>query len=219
MQGLILLLHVGRQDLGIVAPGIVTTACDTLTDDHPRIVVTEDTGILLIAFGIRGDLTVLIDILREGRIVEHHTVFALEVLLAGVEALGHHAVLGTNLCHRTPALALDEDLGLLALVGTNLTAIEVVGTEIPLTIPAMFLHSLNHRIDSLLHTLCFLGLAKFLAESDIVLASDDEETCNHETLSLRTLRDVLRGLETLVGIPREAVQVQTVVPVGATNER
>ena len=87
-----------------MAPGIVTTTCDTFTDDDPRIVVTEDTGILLVAFGIRRYLTIFVDIFREGGIVEHHTMFALQILLAGVEALGDHAFLGTDLCHRTPAL-------------------------------------------------------------------------------------------------------------------
>jgi len=68
-----------------VTPGIVTTTCDALADDHPRIVVTEDTGILLVTFGIRRDLTIFVDILRESRIVEHHAMLALQVLLAGVE--------------------------------------------------------------------------------------------------------------------------------------
>ena len=116
-------------------------------------------------------------------------------------------------------MPLDEDLGLLALVGTDLTTIEVVGTEIPLTIPAMFLHSLDHRIDSLLHAGSLVGLTDLLTEGHIVLTSDYEETCNHQRLCLGALRHILSGLEALIGIPGEAVQVQTVVPVGTTNQR
>ena len=52
MQSLILLLYVRWQNLSVVAPGIVTTTSDTLADDDPRIVVTEDTCILLVALGI-----------------------------------------------------------------------------------------------------------------------------------------------------------------------
>ena len=145
-------------------------------------------------------------------------MLALEVLLARVERLGYHAFLGADLRHRTPALRLDEDLGFLALVRADLTAIEVVGAQIPLAVPAVLLHSLDHRVDSLLHALCLFSLANLLAEGDIVLACDDEKTCNHEALGLGALRDVLCGLERLVRIPREAVEVEAVVPVGTSDE-
>ena len=83
----------------------------------------------------------------------------------------------------------------------------------------MLLHSFDHCIDGLLHAFCFGCLANLLAEGDIVLAGDNEETCNHQALGLGALGDVLGGLEALVGIPREAVQVQTVVPVCTSDER
>ena len=124
--------------------------------------MAEDTGIFLVALRITGDLTIFIDILGEGRVVKHHTMLALQVFLAGVESLSHHAVLSTNLCHRTPTLALNEDLRLLTLVGADLIAEEVVGTEIPLTIPSVFLHGGNHSVDGGLHTLRFLGVLRVL---------------------------------------------------------
>jgi len=83
----------------------------------------------------------------------------------------------------------------------------------------MFLYSLDHRIYSLLHTGSLVGLTDLLTECHIVLAGDYEETCDHQALSLRAFRHVLGGLEALIRIPREAVQVQTVVPVGTTNQR
>ena len=52
MQGLVFLFNITGQDLGIVAPGIVAPTCYALSDDDPWIVVAEDTGILLVAFGI-----------------------------------------------------------------------------------------------------------------------------------------------------------------------
>ena len=120
--------------------------------------MAEDTGVLLVALGIAGNLAVLVDILGEGGVVEHHAVFALQVFLAGVERLADHAVLGTDFSHRTPALRLDEDLGFFALVGADLTSVEVVGTQVPLAVPAVFLHSLNHGIDGLLHSCCLVGV-------------------------------------------------------------
>ena len=195
--------------------------------------MAEDAGILLVSLRIAGYLAVLIDEAREGGIVEHHAVLALQVFLAGVEALGHHTLLGTDLGHRTPALALDEDLGLVALVAAYLAAIVVVGAEIPLAVPAVLLDGGYHGIDGLLHS-CRLGgkklriesgefsilnlLCKCLAEGYVVFAGDYEEAGNHEALSLGALGDVLCGLEALVGIHREAVQVEAVVPVGTAYE-
>ena len=83
----------------------------------------------------------------------------------------------------------------------------------------MLLHSVDHGIDGLLHALCLGSLANLTAEGDVVLASDDEEACDHETLGLGALGDVLCGLKALVGIPREAVEVETVVPVCTSDER
>ena len=63
----------------------------------------------------------------------------------------------------------------------------------------------------------FLG--KLLAEGYIVLAGYYEQAGNHQAFSLAAFALVLGGLETLVRIPGEAVQVQTVVPVGSADER
>ena len=46
-----------------------------------------------------------------------------------------------------------------------------------------------------------------------------EETGDHQRLGLAAFRLVLRGLERLIGIVGEAVQVEAVVPVGAADER
>ena len=128
-------------------------------------------------------------------------MLALEVFLTRVETLGNHTFLGTNLGHGTPALALDEDLSLVALVATNLIAIEIVSAEIPLAIPAVLLHSLDHSVDSLLHALGLLGLTQFLAQGNVILTCYYEQTGNHEALGLGALGYVLGGLEALVWIP------------------
>ena len=163
--------------------------------------MAEDTGVLFVAFGITGNLAVFVNILGKGGIVKHHTVFAFQVFLAGVERLGHHTVFGANLGHRTPALRLDEYLGLLAFVRTNLPSVEVVGTEVPFAIPAMLLHCLDHGVDSLLHAGCFIELSNLLAKRYVFLARNYEESCNHERFCFRAFADVLGSLETLVGIP------------------
>ncbi len=49
MQGLVLLLYVAGQNLGVVLPSVIATSGYGLADDDPRIVVAEDAGILLVA--------------------------------------------------------------------------------------------------------------------------------------------------------------------------
>ena len=50
-----------------MAPGVVAATCDALAYDDPRIVVAEDTCVLLVALGVRGNLTVLIDCISRRR--------------------------------------------------------------------------------------------------------------------------------------------------------
>ena len=81
VQRLVFLLHIGRKDLGIVAPCIIAASGYRLADDHPRVVVTEDAGVFLIAFGIGRDLAHLHVIGGEGRVVEHDAMLTLHAFL------------------------------------------------------------------------------------------------------------------------------------------
>ena len=82
----------------------------------------------------------------------------------------------------------------------------------------MLLHGLYHGIDAFLSPVGLVVLCDFVAKFHVLFAGEHEKAGNHQTLGLRALALVLGGLETLVGIPRKAVQVQTVVPVGTTDE-
>ena len=121
-----LVLDPGGTDLGVVVPRIVAATGDCLADDDPGVVVAEDACILLVTGRIGTDFAHLDVIGGVGRVVEHHAVFAVEVLLAGIEGLIDHAVFKTDTGHGTEALRLDEDLAFLVLVRTDLVAIEVV---------------------------------------------------------------------------------------------
>ena len=171
-----------------------------------------------------------------GWVVQHHSVLALQALLGAIQCLGAEAFFQSDASHGTPALTLDEDLAFLVLVAAYLVAEEIVGTQEPFTVPSMLLHSLVHLIYRLLHALgfyqvIFLGksgylsfaavgclLGKLLAEGDVILAGNNKQSGNHQALSLAAFALVLGGLEALVRVPGEAVQVQTVVPVGSADE-
>ena len=101
----------------------------------------------------------------------------------------------------------------------DLVTIEVIGTQEPVAVPTEFLHSIAHVVDSFVHAFSLCGLAEMTAEGSIVAARDDEQTGNHQAFCLRAFTVVLCGLEALVRIPGEAVEVQAVVPVSTSNER
>ena len=201
-------------------PRFVASSCNGHAYDNPRIVVTEDARILLVALRIRRNLTHFHVVGGVGRVVKHNTVIAIHHSLNRVDSLVAKSFLKTYSRHGTPALALDEYLAFLVLVRSNLVAVEIVGAEEPFAVPSVFLHSFFHSFHSGCHLLClllealyavFLGvlalLCQLAAERDIFLACNHEETCNHERLCLRTLAVVFRCLETLVGVPGEAVEV------------
>ena len=89
-----------------------------------------------------------------GRIVEHNAMLAIHHLLHRVDGLIYHTLVESDASHGTPALALDEDLSFLVLLGTYFIAVEVVGSQIPLAVPTVLLHSLIHTVHCFFHCLC-----------------------------------------------------------------
>ena len=199
----LLVFDPGGTDLGVMLPGIVAATGNCLANDDPWIVMAEDAGILLVTGWVGANLAHLYMIHGVGRVVEHHAMFAVEVLLAGIECLVHHAILEPDTCHGAEALRLDEDLTFLVFFRTDFVAVEVIGTQVPFSIPTMLLDGFDHLVDALLGTLGFVEClaAKGLAKFNILLAAEYEETCYHERFGLRAFGLVLGGLERLVRIP------------------
>ena len=182
----LLVLDPGGTDLGVMLPGIVAATGNCLANDDPWIVMAEDAGILLVTGWVGANLAHLDVIGRVGRVVEHHTMFAVEVLLAGIERLIHHAILESDTSHGAEALRFDEDLTFLVFFRTDLVAVEVIGTQVPFSIPTMLLDGFDHLVDALLGTLGFVEClaAKGLAKLNILLTAEYEETCYHERFGL-----------------------------------
>ena len=107
-------------------------------------------------------------------------MFTVQTLLDGVKSLLHHAFLEADSGHCAPSLRLDEYLSFLVFMRTYLAAEIVIGAEIPVSVPTMLLHSLNHIIDKTLSTGSLLGMSEMTAELDIVTSADHEESCNHK---------------------------------------
>ena len=154
--------------------------------------MAEDASILLVARRIGAYLTHLHVITGEGRMVEHHAMRTVEILLTSIECLIYHAILLSDACHRAEALRLNEYLAFFVLVTANLVAVEVVGTQIPLAIPAVLLHSLGHSVEVALGALGLIFLLHLLAKLHILLARKHKQTGNHQALSLGAFAVVLR---------------------------
>ena len=85
-------------------PGIVASPGHGLTDDDPRIVVTEDAGILLVSGRVGRYFAHLDMVAGEGGMVEHHAMLAVKVFLAGVESLVHHSFFQSDAGHGAESL-------------------------------------------------------------------------------------------------------------------
>ena len=172
----LLVLNPSRADLGVVLPCVIAAAGDCLANDDPWIVMAEDAGILLVTGWVGANLAHLDVIDRVGRVVEHHTVFAVKILLAGIECLIDHAILESDTCHSAEALRLDEDLAFFVFFRTDFVAVEVIGTQVPFSIPTMLLDGFDHLVDALLGTLGFVEClaAKGLAKLNILLTAEYE---------------------------------------------
>ena len=211
-----LVLDECRGNLAIMLPRIIPAACKHLSHNHPRIVVAENAGILLISLRVGGNLTVILYVLREGRIIQNYTLLSIKHFLYTVKCLVAHSTVGSDAGHRTPALALDEYFRLVILLRAHFPTKVVVSPQEPFPVPAIFLHGLLHRLNPGQH----LGriLSNAVQQLCKVLSHNHIESGNHKRLSLGTFRLVLCCLERFVRVIREAVQVQAVVPVGTTDK-
>ena len=179
-----LVLYPRRAYLSVVFPSVIAAPGHSLADYNPRVVVAEDAGILLVASRIRRDFTHFYVIGCEGGVVEHHAVFAVKVTLARVESLAYHAFLHADAGHGAEALRLDEYLAFFVFMGADLVAVEVIGTEIPLSIPSVLLY----RLDHIIYAACGASGLNFqttgTAQLGILATAEDKQPRYHKRLRL-----------------------------------
>ena len=146
-------------------------------------------------------------------------MLAVEILLDGIEGLVHHPLFGTDARHGAPALGLDEYLSLVVDMRPHGPSVIVIGPQEPFPVPSVHFDSFAHRVNVPLGPIRLSGSAQAPAEGYVVAAADYEQAGYHKRLGLRAFGFVLRGLERLVGIPAEAIEIQAVIPVRTTDER
>ncbi len=212
--------------LGVILKRLVSVSHSRFRADYPRVVVAEYAGVLLITARIGGDLAVLNLICGERGIVQYQTVPGVQVFVDALKGLDIIALVLAETCQNAPALRLDEDLALLALVRAYLVAVVVVCAEEPLAVIAELYSVLAHFLDLSLGALSLSLVALETAHSGVLGRDKAEHTRDHH--GLRRLRIVGRvgedllvvvGLEALARLVGEAGEVQAVVPVGASRKR
>ena len=120
--------------------------------------------------------------------------------------------------HHAEALRFDEDLSFLIQAAAHRLLEGIVRAAEPFAVPAVRKDRGFHLIRFLPHRLCFFSEAGPYAEFSIFLRVFHEHRRDEDAFRLPAL-EVRTGLEVLAGLPAEAVQVQTVIPVGAADER
>lgn len=109
-------LNVCRAGLFVDLKRAVTVTDYSLGTADPRVVVAEDTGVLLVARGIAGNLAQLKVILGVSGLQQHNAVLCVELVFHTLQS--GHGLTGvhTNTRHDAHALRLDEDLAFLAFL-------------------------------------------------------------------------------------------------------
>ena len=201
-----LILCKSRRNLLIMPPGILGPAGHGLADNHPGIVVAEDAGVLFITFRIGTDFAVVNIVLGVGRVVQDQAVLAFQILFCGVQRFVAEAFFRPDAGHGAPALALDENLSLFAFAGANLVAKIIVGPKEPFTVPAVLFNGSFHSGHSRLYG-GGVAIPYPLQELGKIPALGHKQAGDHQGFGLGAFRLVLGGLEGVVGVVRETVEI------------
>ena len=102
-------LDVGGAGLAVDRKGAVAVTQRCLGAADPRVVVAEDTGVLLVSRRIAGDLAQIQLIAGVGGLQQHHTVFGVQPLLHAGKRLRGLSGLPADARHDAHALRLDKD--------------------------------------------------------------------------------------------------------------
>ena len=211
-------LDIGRAGLFVDSKGPVTVAQHGLSTADPWVVVAEDTGVLLVARGIAGDLAQIEPVGGVGGLEQYHAVRGVQPLLHALQCGFGLTGLSADPGHHAHALGFDEDLPLVAFPAAYGGTKGIVGTAEPCAVPAGGQGGLFYCVNGGAGTGGLLGEVQVVTEFGVLAAIFHEHARNKYALSHRALAGA-GDLEALARVLREAVQVQAVVPVGPADQR
>ena len=184
----------------------------------PWVVVAENTCVFLVSGRIRADLAEIQIIACVSRLQQHNAEFAVEPFLDALERFFGFACFPADPGHDTHSLRLDEDLPLGAVLTADGRAERVVGSAEPCAVPARVQHRFFHRIRRSGCLCRFRVQTEMAADIGVSPAVFDKHSGDEHGLRDRAFAGA-GDLEALAGVGGEAVEIQTVVPVGSADER
>ena len=180
--------------------------------------MAEDARVLLVSRRIGTDFAKFDVIACVGGLLQHDAVLAIEPLLHALQRACGEAFFYADACHDAHALRLDEDLTFLAKLAADRVRERVIRPAEPISVPARVQHGAPHHLHLAARTLCFRRKMEVIANLGILLAVFHKHARDEHALRNGAFARP-EGLEALAGRRREAVEVETVVPVRATDER
>ena len=156
--------------------------------------------------------------MRERRLHEHDPVLAREPVAHALEGSGSLPVGDADPRHHAHALRLGEYLSLRVRVRADEATERVVCPKEPLAVPPVFLDRDRHPPGVGLERRGLGVIAPQPRDPGKLVGREHKLSGDEERLGDTSL-SVFGGLEGLTGVLRETIQIETVVPVGAADER
>ena len=211
-------LDIGGRCAAIDLKGASSVAKLGLGADDPGVVVAENAGIFLVSGGIAGDLAQLQMIAGVGGLQQHDAVLGVKPLFHALHGACGLTALLADAGHDAHALRLDKDLALFAGRAADNMTKGVIGAAEPFAVPAAVKHRALHVGHGLFRLRCLAVKAEMAADIRPGAAVFDKHAGDEYALGHRPFAGP-GDLEALARVRGEAVEIQTVVPVGPADQR
>ena len=222
-----LVLDIRRAVALVYGECLVVIAGDGVGDGDPRVVVAEDAAVFLVSARIGGDFAQFDAVGGVGGCEDGGAPIAGQAFLDGLQRLLRLAVIEADAGHHAHALRFDVDLAFGVLMRADLARVGVVGAHEPFAVPAGGFDGLGNLADFGAHAgrlgrdfgVGHAGQTSIMLEDVGILAAVQHEHAADEHGFGDAGVVVLHGLEAFARSIGETVEVQTIIPVGAADER
>ncbi|MNO32640.1 hypothetical protein D3C76_226370 [compost metagenome] len=210
--------QVSRSDFLIDLKSSVAMTQHGFSNHDPWVVVAENTRIFLVARRVRRNFAQVQIVLGVRRLLQNDTVFRIQTFLYGSQRFSGLPVFYTDTGHYADTLRLDENLAFLVFLAADFVAVVVVSAQEPVAVEAVGQRNFTHIADLRNRICSYIVQSAHTANFGIVRSHEDEQTCDKHGFRYAAC-DILSRLERFARLGREAVQVQTVIPVRASDQR
>ena len=211
-------LNIGRAGLFVNLKSSVSTSDHSLCDGNPWVIVAEDTCIFFISRWVGGNFSKVQIILGVSRLKDHNAIFGIQTFFDRIQSFLCQTFFDTDSCHNTEALRLNENLTFFAFFGTDFLRFCIICTDKPFSVPACIQNCLIHGVDFFFSFISSGGIAYMTADFCKFFTIFYKHTGDKYRFGNRSFRWSC-SLERFSWFCGEAVQIQAVIPVCASDQR